>query len=100
MTLLEQAQDILNQLSPEKLQIAVDFLAYIHDKESQEATDELLSIPNFEKELKEAEEEIKRGEFVSFKEIRHFDDDPLLEIIGIFEGKALSSTEIDQELYK
>ncbi len=70
MTLLEQAQDLLNQLSPEKLQLAVDFLASIRDKESQEATDELLSIPNFEQELKEAEEEINKGEFVSFKEIR------------------------------
>ncbi len=98
MTLLEQAQDILHQLSPEKLRVAVDFLAYIRDKESQEATDELLSIPNFEQELQEAE--INKGEFVSFKEIRHFDYDPLLEVIGIFEGKALSSTEIDQELYK
>ncbi|MGK7944328.1 MAG: hypothetical protein AB4058_07650 [Microcystaceae cyanobacterium] len=74
MTLLEQAQDILKQLSPEKLQIAVDFLAYIQDKESQEATDELLSIPNFEKELKEAQDEINQDESVSFHEIRRLDN--------------------------
>ncbi|MGK7932674.1 MAG: hypothetical protein AB4041_14755 [Microcystaceae cyanobacterium] len=27
------------------------------------------------------------------------DDDPLLEVIGIFDGEAMSSEEIDQELY-
>ena len=52
LTLLQEAQETLTQLSPEKLQVAVDFLTYLQDKEAQEATDELLSIPNFEDELR------------------------------------------------
>ena len=70
LTLLQEAQNTLTQLSPEKLQVAVDFLAYLQDKEAQEATDELLSIPNFENELREAEAEAKAGEVVSFESIR------------------------------
>jgi PHD/YefM family antitoxin component YafN of YafNO toxin-antitoxin module len=70
LTLLQKAQDTLTQLSAEKLQVAVDFLAYLQDKEAQEATDELLSIPNFEDELREAEAEAEAGEVVSFESIR------------------------------
>ncbi len=68
--LLKQAQDTLTQLSLEKLQTAVEFLSYLQEKEAEEATEELLSIANFEDELKEAEKEAESGEVVSFNSIR------------------------------
>ncbi len=38
----------LGQLSPACLQLAVDFLVALADKDSEEATQELLNIPGFE----------------------------------------------------
>ncbi|MEA5511594.1 hypothetical protein VB715_17610 [Crocosphaera sp. UHCC 0190] len=68
--LLEKAHNYLNQLSSKKLRLGVNFLAYLQEKEEEEATQELLSIPDFEQELKEAEEQIAIGEVVSFNSIR------------------------------
>lgn len=67
---LQQAQEALAQLSSESLKVAVEFIAYLQDKESREATEELLAIPNFLEELKEAEEEVRSGAVVSFENIR------------------------------
>jgi hypothetical protein len=67
LTLFQQVQEKLTRLSIEKLRIVVDFIAYLQDKETQEATDELLSITNFENELREAEAEA--GKVVSFESI-------------------------------
>ncbi|MGL5032304.1 MAG: hypothetical protein ACRC6M_00710 [Microcystaceae cyanobacterium] len=65
-SLLNQAQVYLDQLSEDKLKVAVDFLGYLQQKEEWEATEELLNIPGFEQELLEAEEELKRGDVVCF----------------------------------
>ncbi len=70
LSLLQQAQDYLNQLSSAKLELAVDFLAYLQAKEEAEATAELLSIPGFEQDLRKAEEEAETGKVVSFESIR------------------------------
>lgn len=43
--LRRQAGKRIKELSPERLQVAVDFLAYLQERESNEATDELLRIP-------------------------------------------------------
>lgn len=32
--------------------------------------------------------------------ISHLENDPLLSVIGIFDSEAISSTEIDEELYE
>ncbi|MGB3517734.1 MAG: hypothetical protein WBA43_14865 [Elainellaceae cyanobacterium] len=37
--------DLLNQLSPERLQVLADFAAYLASAESEAATQELLTIP-------------------------------------------------------
>ena len=68
--LIEEAKDYLYSLSKQKLQVAVDFLAYLQQKEEEEATQELLSISNFEQELQAAEAEVKAGEVVSWQDIR------------------------------
>lgn len=68
--LIEEAENYLNQLSTERLKLVVDFLAYLKQKEEEEATEELINIPGFENELREAEEEAKTGKLVSFDKIR------------------------------
>ena len=68
--LLEEAQKRLLRLSPEKLRVVSDFLAYLEEREENEATAELLNIPGFEQALQEAMQEAKAGEVVSFDSIR------------------------------
>jgi hypothetical protein len=70
INLLKEAQNYLSLLSSEKLKVAIDFLAYLKQKEEIEATEELLNISNFENELQEAEKEAESGEVISFKSIR------------------------------
>ena len=48
MKYIRQEIDLyLEQLSSDRLQLVADFLAYLTDKESEEATQELLDIPEF-----------------------------------------------------
>ncbi len=49
--------------------MADDFLAYLEKRESHEATEELLNIPNFREDYEEAMQEIERGNIVLFKSI-------------------------------
>ncbi len=66
----QQIQSDIEQLSEEKLVVAADFLAYLVEREDNEATEELLNIIGFENDLKEAEEQAATGNLVSFKAIR------------------------------
>ncbi len=43
--LQNQLNDLLKQLSPERLQVLTDFAAYLANAESETATQELLAIP-------------------------------------------------------
>ncbi|MFB2893657.1 hypothetical protein ACE1CI_12165 [Aerosakkonemataceae cyanobacterium BLCC-F50] len=70
ITLLKEAERRLHQLSPDRLRVAVDFLAYLQEREENEATEELLSIPGFTEAFREAVEEAEVGEVVSFDRIR------------------------------
>ncbi len=67
---LQHIENILRRLSPERLRVAADFLAYLEERESNEATEELLSIPNFREDYEEAMQEIERGDVVPLKSIR------------------------------
>ena len=46
--LLKELERRLRALSLERLRVASDFLAYLEDRESAEATEELLRIAGFE----------------------------------------------------
>ncbi len=70
LDLLRQAEKRLHQLSPERLRVANDFLAYLQDREENEATEELLKIPGIEAEFLEALQQADAGEVVSFEAIR------------------------------
>ncbi|MEH2334194.1 hypothetical protein [Nostoc sp.] len=43
----QQINQYLDRLSSERLELVADFLAYLVDKESEDATQELFDIPGF-----------------------------------------------------
>ncbi len=69
-TILTEAERRLRSLSPERLRVANDFLAYLQEREESEATAELLSIPGFEATFRRAVEQAESGEVVRFEDIR------------------------------
>jgi len=56
-----QAKERIDALSPERVQVADDFLAYLEERESDQATEELLRIPGLVEALKQAERDIEAG---------------------------------------
>jgi hypothetical protein len=61
----------IENLPKEKLLVADDFISYLSEKDIEnEATKELLMIPEFEQELNQAEESIKKGEGVNWRKVR------------------------------
>ncbi|MEH2113454.1 hypothetical protein [Nostoc sp.] len=51
--LQQQLNDLLQQLSPERLQVLTDFAAYLANAEGETATQELLAIPGLLKRVKQ-----------------------------------------------
>jgi hypothetical protein len=51
--LQNQLNDLLKQLSPERLQVLTDFAAYLANAESEAATQELLEIPGLLERVKQ-----------------------------------------------
>jgi hypothetical protein len=67
---LTEAERRLRNLSPERLRVANDFLAYLQEREENEATAELLSIPGFEAAFRRTVQQVEKGEVVRFEDIR------------------------------
>jgi hypothetical protein len=70
LTLLQETERRLRGLSPERLRVAGDFLAYLEERESSEATQELLEMPGFEEVFRRAEQQVKEGQVVRFADIQ------------------------------
>ena len=68
--LLKQAKRRLSNLTPERLRVAEDFLAYLEAREADEATAELLAVPGFLDNLKRAEEEVEAGLVTPVEDLR------------------------------
>ena len=66
----EQHQNHYNSLSAQRLKVTLYFLAYLNSQESEEATQELLAMPNLERELAEAEQSIKEEGTVNWRSVR------------------------------
>jgi hypothetical protein len=64
--ILTEAECRLRSLSPERLRVADDFLAYLQEREENEAIAELLSIPGFEMAFRHAVKQADRGDVVRF----------------------------------
>ncbi len=66
----EQINQYLKQLSLERLQVVADFAAYLADKESEEATQELEKIPGLLEKIKKNREATPKTHLVNWRAIR------------------------------
>ena len=66
----EQINQYLKQLSLERLQVVADFVAYLADKESEEATQELLEIPGLLEMIEKNRETTSKDRLVNWRAIR------------------------------
>lgn len=69
-TLLKTATQRLQRLSPDRLKVADDFLAYLEEREENEATQELLAVPGFVEAFDRTVQQADAGEVVPFDTIR------------------------------
>ena len=68
--LLNEAEDRLRTLSPERLRVANDFLAYLQEREENEATAELLGIPGFEAAFRRGVAQADSGQVTRWQDVR------------------------------
>jgi hypothetical protein len=68
--LQEQVKAYIDQLSPERLRVAADFLAYLADRESEEATQELLDIPGFLEAFERGKKDAAAGKVTPVEKLR------------------------------
>ena len=68
--LQQQAVELIEQLSTEKLKAVIDYLNYLQDKEAWEATHELTSDPDIAKSLRRAEADVKAGRLTRWSDVR------------------------------
>lgn len=64
--LKREARKTINELSEEKLKVAMDFLGYLKQKEEMEATLEVLSSRTLMEQIVAAEKAIKKGRLEEF----------------------------------
>ena len=69
-SLREQLYLYIEQLSPDRLAVALDFVSYLVEREDDAATAELLAISGFAAELKAAEQEVEAGEVAGWRTLR------------------------------
>ena len=67
--LLHETERRLRRLSSDRLQVASDFLAYLEERESSEATAELLEIPGLEEVFRKAVKQSEQGQVVRYADI-------------------------------
>ena len=68
--LRQLAKETLEGLPPEQLKVAAEFLRYLDERASVEATEELLKIPGLLEDIAEAERDFAEGRSVNWREIR------------------------------
>jgi hypothetical protein len=68
--LLREMESRLRRLSPARLRVAYDFMVYLEEREENEATRELLSLPGFEDAFRRTVQQADAGQVVSFESIR------------------------------
>jgi hypothetical protein len=64
------AKETLENLPPEQLKVAAEFLRYLDERASVEATEELLKIPGLLEDLEEAERDFAEGRSVNWRDLR------------------------------
>jgi hypothetical protein len=67
--LQKKLNELLKQLSPERLQVLADFAAYLANAESDAATQELLAIPGLLERVKQSQATTK-PQYVRWRTLR------------------------------
>lgn len=65
-----RAKRRIDSLPDERIDVADDFLAYLQERESNEATEELLRIPGFAEEFAEAQKDVEAGRLTPVKDLK------------------------------
>jgi hypothetical protein len=65
-----QVKQYIEQLSPERLRVAADFLAYLAERENNEATQELLEIPGFVEAFEKAKQNVAARKVTRVDQLR------------------------------
>ncbi|MCC7476655.1 MAG: hypothetical protein IT425_14800 [Pirellulales bacterium] len=68
--LRQSAKDAIDTLPLAQLKMATEFLRFLDERMSEEATEELLRIPGLLEDLKEAERDVAEGRTVDWREVR------------------------------
>jgi hypothetical protein len=71
--LKREAKKAIDELSEEKVKVAIDFIDYLKEKEEMEATLEILSSYELMAQIEEAEKAIKKGklnEFIPWEKVK------------------------------
>lgn len=68
--LRQLAKETVDSLPPEQLKVAVEFLRYLDERASVEATEELLKIPGLLEDIEEAEKDYAEGRTTDWRELR------------------------------
>ena len=66
----QQINKYLDGLTSERLQMVAEFLAYLEDKESEAATQELLDISGFIESFEKGKKDIAQGRVKNWRTIR------------------------------
>jgi hypothetical protein len=72
-TLKREAKKAIDELSNEKIKVAIDFMDYLKEKEEMEATLEILSSRELMAQIEDAEKAIKKGkldEFIPWEKVK------------------------------
>lgn len=68
--LRDEAIERVQRIPPRKLGVVLDFLSYLEDRESWEATQELLTDPDMRRDVEEGVTQAKRKQGRSWKTIQ------------------------------
>lgn len=68
--LRDRVKEYIDQLSPERLLVAADFLAYLAERESEDATQELLDIPGFVEAFERGKKDAVAGKVTPVEKLR------------------------------
>ncbi|MEH2291816.1 hypothetical protein [Nostoc sp.] len=66
----QQIKEYVDQLSPERLLVAADFLADLVERDDNEATEEFLKIEGFKEALAKAKKNVEGGKVVSVDQLQ------------------------------
>ena len=68
--LRQNLKESIDRLSPERLLVAADFLAYLAERESNEATNELLKISGFVEAFNKAQKDVAAGKVTTVEQLK------------------------------